>query len=96
MATEEFTGDITRDYYENLDVERMSLLDLITKIEMSERERKSRERGSLFGGIGKLLGLGASFIPGLSGLRGLIGGGDEDYYSSGMNVPFTYEPWKGK
>lgn len=72
QATSQFTGDITRGYFENLDERRMGLLEIIAQIESQERARKSQERSSLFGGIGSLIGTGLSFIPGLNpGLRAL-------------------------
>lgn len=73
QATSQFTGDITRGYFENLDERRMGLLEIIAQIESQERARKSRERSSLFGGIGSLIGTGLSFIPGLNpGLQALL------------------------
>ncbi len=73
QATSQFTGDISRSFFENLDERRMGLLEIIAQIESQERARKSRERSSLFGGIGGLIGTGLSFIPGLNpGLQALL------------------------
>lgn len=73
QATSQFTGDISRSYFENLDERRMGLLGIIAQIESEERRRKSQERSSLFGGIGSLIGTGLSFIPGLNpGLQALL------------------------
>lgn len=66
-ATSQFAGDITRGFFEDISGQRTGLIGIISQIEQAERERKSRDRSSLFGGIGSLAGTALSFIPGLGG-----------------------------
>jgi hypothetical protein len=71
QAGTEFASNIATGYYEDLDARQMNLLEIISRIEASERERKSREKTSLWEGIGGLAGTALSFIPGLGGAGGI-------------------------
>lgn len=92
QATSQFTGDISRSYFENLDQQRLGLLEIIAGIESEERARKSRERSSLFGGIGSFLGAGAGFL--LGGPPGAVAGAGLGGSIGNISAPrFNYNPY---
>lgn len=66
QAGTRFASGISQDFFAGLEQRRTGLIGILAQIEQAEKDRKTRERSSLFGGIGGLIGTGLSFIPGLN------------------------------
>ncbi len=64
QAGSQFASGISQNFFAGLEQRRTGLIGILAQIEEAERERKARERSSLFEGIGGLLGTGAGFLLG--------------------------------